>query len=510
MVSKLFRFLAVLAFLAPTGAFAQGLASVKGVVKDSSGGSIPGAVVKVVAEAGATAELVTDGDGGYSAASLAAGAYRVEAALDGFETAVRRVTLDRQTRSSTWTLTLAPAGFTEGVVVTARRIEEAAQEVPIPLSVVERRPGRRRRRLQREPAEGADPDGAVLLDQPAQLGDQHPRPRRAVRPHQRRHRAGRRPLHRRRVLRAPGRRRRSTSSTSSASRCCAARRARCSARTRPPAPSTSPRASRRSRRESDFELNYGNFGFVQAKASVTGPLCSRRSPAACRSRARSATARSTTRQDRRRRQRPRQPRRPRPAAVRAVGRRWRSPWPSTTRGSGRRAIRRSSPAWRRRCAPPTASTRRSPPTSATRRRASTRSIASPTSTRRCARIRTSAARRVNVDWKLGRGRLTSTTAWRYWDWNPSNDRDFIGLPITTISAAPSKQRQWTQEVRYAGDVSPNAEPRRRRASPSTRRSTPTRRSSRSRARPPRASCSRRAPTAATPGLLDGYGYDQFM
>ncbi len=61
---------------------------------------------------------------------------------------------------------------------------------------------------------------------------------------------------------------------------------------------------------------------------------------------------------------------------------------------------------------------------------------------------------LTIDWKLGPGRLTSTTAWRYWDWNPSNDRDFIGLPVTTISAGTSKQRQWTQEIRYAGDVSP--------------------------------------------------------
>ena len=60
---------------------------------------------------------------------------------------------------------------------------------------------------------------------------------------------------------------------------------------------------------------------------------------------------------------------------------------------------------------------------------------------------------LNVDWKLGRGRLTSTTSWRYWDWDPSNDRDFIGLPVTTISAGTSKQHQWAQEVRYAEDVS---------------------------------------------------------
>ena len=45
---------------------------------------------------------------------------------------------------------------------------------------------------------------------------------------------------------------------------------------------------------------------------------------------------------------------------------------------------------------------------------------------------------------------------------PSNDRDFIGLPVTTISADPSTQRQWTQEVRYAGDVSPLVGFRRRR------------------------------------------------
>ena len=50
---------------------------------------------------------------------------------------------------------------------------------------------------------------------------------------------------------------------------------------------------------------------------------------------------------------------------------------------------------------------------------------------------------LNVDWKVGRGVLTSTTGWRYWNWNPSNDRDFIGLPVTTVSAAPSKQRQWS-------------------------------------------------------------------
>ena len=60
---------------------------------------------------------------------------------------------------------------------------------------------------------------------------------------------------------------------------------------------------------------------------------------------------------------------------------------------------------------------------------------------------------LNVDWDIGPGTLTSITAWRSWNWKPANDRDFLGLPITTISANPSQQEQWTQEIRYAGDFS---------------------------------------------------------
>ncbi|WP_136163504.1 TonB-dependent receptor [Sphingomonas flavalba] len=57
---------------------------------------------------------------------------------------------------------------------------------------------------------------------------------------------------------------------------------------------------------------------------------------------------------------------------------------------------------------------------------------------------------LRAEWELGPGTLTSVSAWRFWNWDPSNDRDFIGLPITAVSANPSKQRQWTQEIRYAG------------------------------------------------------------
>ena len=55
----------------------------------------------------------------------------------------------------------------------------------------------------------------------------------------------------------------------------------------------------------------------------------------------------------------------------------------------------------------------------------------------------------NLD--IGPATVTSVTAWRFWDWKPSNDRDFIGLPITTVSANPSQQHQVSQEIRLASN-----------------------------------------------------------
>ncbi|MBO9671232.1 MAG: TonB-dependent receptor [Sphingobium sp.] len=55
----------------------------------------------------------------------------------------------------------------------------------------------------------------------------------------------------------------------------------------------------------------------------------------------------------------------------------------------------------------------------------------------------------NLD--LGFATLTSVSAWRYWDWQPQNDRDFVGLPITTVSQNPSQQKQWSQEFRLASN-----------------------------------------------------------
>ena len=112
---------------------------------------------------------------------------------------------------------------------------------------------------------------------------------------------------------------------------------------------------------------------------------------------------------------------------------------------------------------------------------------------------------LNVDWKVGPGTLTSTTAWRYWNWDPSNDRDFTALPVLTKSQGNSKQTQWSQEVRYAGTVSSRlsgvaglfAFGQTIEADPvQTEESGPAQW---------RFSQSTTSPLWQTPGLLDGYG-----
>lgn len=55
---------------------------------------------------------------------------------------------------------------------------------------------------------------------------------------------------------------------------------------------------------------------------------------------------------------------------------------------------------------------------------------------------------LRVKWDLGEGTLTSVTAWRFWDWKPENDRDFTGLSIVSLSQNPSQQNQYSQEFRY--------------------------------------------------------------
>lgn len=61
---------------------------------------------------------------------------------------------------------------------------------------------------------------------------------------------------------------------------------------------------------------------------------------------------------------------------------------------------------------------------------------------------------LTIDANAGAGTLTSITAWRYWNWDPSNDRDFTGLPVLNRSEGTSRHQNWSQEIRYSGDFSP--------------------------------------------------------
>lgn len=59
---------------------------------------------------------------------------------------------------------------------------------------------------------------------------------------------------------------------------------------------------------------------------------------------------------------------------------------------------------------------------------------------------------LNADYKIGKGTLTSTSAWRFWNWDPTNDRDFTALAALTKSQGNSRHDQYSQEVRYAGNI----------------------------------------------------------
>ena len=56
-----------------------------------------------------------------------------------------------------------------------------------------------------------------------------------------------------------------------------------------------------------------------------------------------------------------------------------------------------------------------------------------------------------ADWDLGPATLTSVSAWRFWNWDAANDRDYIGLPIQLEQHIPSRQDQYSQELRLASN-----------------------------------------------------------
>ncbi len=202
MFGRFLKIVVALVALAPAAsAVAQPAGgSIAGLVRDASGAAIPGATVRIVNEVtGVSLQAVSDEQGAYRTAALGPGAYSVEITLDGFEAAGRRIVLSAG-QTAAVDVTLNPSRLTESVVVTARRVEEVGAGGPDPAVGRRRHACGEHRVLQRQPSEGTDPDRPVLLDQSTELGDQHQGSGRAVRPDERWPRAGRRPVHRRRVL----------------------------------------------------------------------------------------------------------------------------------------------------------------------------------------------------------------------------------------------------------------------------------------------------------------------
>jgi iron complex outermembrane recepter protein len=57
-----------------------------------------------------------------------------------------------------------------------------------------------------------------------------------------------------------------------------------------------------------------------------------------------------------------------------------------------------------------------------------------------------------ADWTLGSATITSVTAWRFWKWDAANDRDYTGLNIQVTQHIPSRQDQYSQELRIASNT----------------------------------------------------------
>jgi iron complex outermembrane receptor protein len=481
-------------------------ATVSGVVRDVAGAALPGVVVRVVADgSGAVVAATTDNDGRYVSPSLAPGGYRVEAVLEGFETSRRPVTVAAGTPAQV-DFALAPSSISESLVVTARRTEEAAQEVPIPVSVVDGdlvgdsgdfNVNRLKELLPTVQFYSTNPRNSAInirglgapfgltndgIEQGVGLyidGVFYARPAAATLDFL--------DVERIEVLRGPQGTLFGKNTTAGA----------ISVTTRKPSFTA----------DQDFELTSGSFGFVQAKGSITGPLARKLAGrASFSSTQRGGVLRHTGSGD----------------AVNDLsnlGVRGQLLFAPTDRA----AISLSLDHTRQRpqgytqvvagVAPTLRAANRQYPQiaadlgySAPSFDAFDRLTDADTELRSHQDLGGAA---LNVDWTIGRGRLTSTTAWRYWNWNPSNDRDFIGLPITTVSAAPSTQRQWTQEVRYAGSLTSRLNLvagvfafHQTLDSDSSFRQEHGSAAARFLLAP--------TPQAATPGLLDGYGFAQYV
>ncbi len=423
----------------------------RGTVRDSSGGEVPGATVRIVNETTrATAEAVTDEHGAFVFPAIEPGRYRVELTLDGFEAISRQVTVAID-QAAVVVVSLVPAKLTDSVVVTARRVEEVAQEVPIPASVVDgdlvsktgsfnvnrlkeliptvqfysTNPRNSSINIRGLGApfgltnDGLDPGVGLYID-----GVFFSRPAAATLDFL--------DVERIEVLRGPQGTLFGKNTTAGAINVTTKK------------PTFTP--------ESDFELNVGNIGFVQAKASVAGQLAPKLAGRVSFSGTRrdGLVYNTNTQSDQNdlsnfglRGQVLYAPSDRFAATVATDFTRQRPDGYTQVVAGVAPTLRPANRQW----AQIAADLHYTPPSY----NAFDRLTDIDTALRSNQDMGGSS---LNLDFAVGPGRVTTTTAWRYWNWDPSNDRDFVGLPITTISAAPSRQTQWTQEARYTATFSP--------------------------------------------------------
>ena len=121
-------------FSAPPAAAQSG--AVSGIVADETGAVLPGATVTLRGGPEGPVEAQTDAAGRYALTGLAPGTYRVTAFLGGFG----EVTVDDVVVATGPVelpiITLWLASFDDTVLVTATRVEEPLQQVPMSISAV--------------------------------------------------------------------------------------------------------------------------------------------------------------------------------------------------------------------------------------------------------------------------------------------------------------------------------------------------------------------------------------
>jgi carboxypeptidase family protein len=131
-VRKLARLAAIVFLLVPSALHAQsGNSTISGLVKDSTGGALPGVSIVIRnVETAVSFDAVSNEEGLYRVGALVPGNYRVEASVDGFEPFVRTVALAvSQTLAIDVTLDVARQSETVSVEATVPLVDSQTSNI---------------------------------------------------------------------------------------------------------------------------------------------------------------------------------------------------------------------------------------------------------------------------------------------------------------------------------------------------------------------------------------------